>query len=316
MRWALGALIVVGASAVMIVAILLVRRRAPEGGYFNDGDRASGVFGVLATGFALLLGFVIFLAFTKYDESRAGAEAEALAVVQLFETAQLMPPDAGPQLAGEVECYARSVVNLEWPAMEAGVGSKTISPWGLSMFRTLQTVEPETASRAERVRLPGSPRRAHGRRHDVIVSTRRKGSSPCRVDRAAPLGGAGPRLPALLRRQRRTRRRPGVAGGLRHRGGRRVPARAVDAEPTLRPGCRGDPAGRDAAVPGDHRVRSRRARHRRAASLRCGSGSRCELLEQGTLEADEVDRHDRGRAARARGGRDGVEQLPGEPLDG
>ena len=146
MRWGLGALIVLGASAGMIAAILLVRRRAPEGGYFNDGDRASGVFGVLATGFALLLGFVIFLAFTKYDGSRAGAEAEALAVVQLFETSQLMPPDARPLLAGEVECYARSVVNLEWPAMEAGRGFETISPWGLSMFRTLQAVEPATAA--------------------------------------------------------------------------------------------------------------------------------------------------------------------------
>ena len=75
MRWALGALIVSGASAGMIAAILRVRRHAPEGGYFDDGDRAAGVFGVLATGFALLLGFVIFLAFTKYDGSHAGAEA-------------------------------------------------------------------------------------------------------------------------------------------------------------------------------------------------------------------------------------------------
>jgi Protein of unknown function (DUF4239) len=145
-RGVLGALIVVGASAVMIVAIQVVRRRAPEGGYFNDGDRASGVFGVLATGFALLLGFVIFLAFTKYDGSRAGAEAEALAAVQLFETAQLMPPDVSLELSGEVECYARSVVHLEWPAMVSGSGSDEISPWGLSMLRTLQTVEPETAA--------------------------------------------------------------------------------------------------------------------------------------------------------------------------
>ena len=58
-----GALIVVVACAVTISAMLLVRRRAPEGSYFSDGDRASGVFGVLATGFALLLGFMIFLAF-------------------------------------------------------------------------------------------------------------------------------------------------------------------------------------------------------------------------------------------------------------
>ena len=62
----------------MVAAMLLVRRGSPEGSRFQDGDRAAGMFGVLATGFMLLLGFVVFLAFTKYDDSRAGAEAEAL----------------------------------------------------------------------------------------------------------------------------------------------------------------------------------------------------------------------------------------------
>ena len=35
--------------------MLLVRRHAPDGSYFHDGDRAAGVFGVLATGFAVLV---------------------------------------------------------------------------------------------------------------------------------------------------------------------------------------------------------------------------------------------------------------------
>jgi hypothetical protein len=48
-----GFLITAGASAVAVAAMLLVRRRAPEGSYFKDGDRASGVFGVLATGWAI-----------------------------------------------------------------------------------------------------------------------------------------------------------------------------------------------------------------------------------------------------------------------
>ena len=59
---------------------MLVRRNAPNGGYFNDGDRAAGVFGVLATGFSVLLGFIMFLAFKTYDGARAGAEVEALTV--------------------------------------------------------------------------------------------------------------------------------------------------------------------------------------------------------------------------------------------
>ena len=52
--WA--ALVVVAVATLAITAMLLVRRRAPAGSYFEDGDRAAGVFGVLATGFAVLLG--------------------------------------------------------------------------------------------------------------------------------------------------------------------------------------------------------------------------------------------------------------------
>ena len=126
--------------------MLTVRRRAPDGGFFNDGDRAAGVFGVLATGFAVLLGFVVFLAFTRYDEARAGAEEEALTVAQQFETAQLFPEEHREGLSGELVCYGRSVVHQEWPQLEAGTGGASINPWGIELFRTLDTVEPETAS--------------------------------------------------------------------------------------------------------------------------------------------------------------------------
>ena len=82
--------------AVAVAAMLLVRRRAPDGSYFNDGDRASGVFGVLAARYwvSLLLGLIVVLVFTSYDDSKTGAESEALAVVQQFETAQFLPPAA------------------------------------------------------------------------------------------------------------------------------------------------------------------------------------------------------------------------------
>src|SRR3954451_13810489 len=63
-------LILLAVNAATIAAMLLVRRGAPEGSYFKDGDRASGVFGVLAGGFAIFAGFIIFLAFSTYDQSR------------------------------------------------------------------------------------------------------------------------------------------------------------------------------------------------------------------------------------------------------
>ncbi len=70
-------LVVVLVTAFAIAAMLLVRHKAPAGSYFEDGDRAAGVFGVIATGFAVLLGFVVFLAFESFDTSRSGAEIEA-----------------------------------------------------------------------------------------------------------------------------------------------------------------------------------------------------------------------------------------------
>ena len=65
-------------TALSVAAMLLVRRHSPEGSRFTDGDRASGVFGVLATGFSVLIGFVIFLNFSSYDASRSGAEGAVL----------------------------------------------------------------------------------------------------------------------------------------------------------------------------------------------------------------------------------------------
>jgi len=142
--WAM--LIIIAASAVAVAAMLRVRRNAPDGSYFNDGDRASGVFGVLATGLAVLLGFIVFLAFTSYDNSRVGAEAEALTVAQQLETAQFFPPAVVGELTGELVCYARSVARGEWPRMQAGTQGEHINPWGVELFRTLKTVQPKTAS--------------------------------------------------------------------------------------------------------------------------------------------------------------------------
>jgi hypothetical protein len=135
-------IVVVGAA---IAVMLVVRRRAPEGSYFADGDRASGVFGVLATCFAIFAGFVILLAFTTYDQSRSGSEAEALTVLQQFETAQFLPADVRDELAGEIECYGRSVVHQEWPRLDDGGDDATLNEWAPRLFRTLKSTKPVTA---------------------------------------------------------------------------------------------------------------------------------------------------------------------------
>jgi hypothetical protein len=146
MTLVLAPIVTVVAAGLAIGALLLVRRRAPDGGYFNDGDRAAGVFGVLATGFAILLGFVVFLAFESFDQSRAGAETEAVLVAQQFKTAQFMPVAVRDKLAGDLVCYGRSVVSQEFPQMEQGSLADGLNPWGLEMFRILRGTDPRAAT--------------------------------------------------------------------------------------------------------------------------------------------------------------------------
>jgi hypothetical protein len=145
MNVVLAAVVVASVTAAAVGAMLFVRRSAPVGSYFADGDRASGVFGVLATGFSVLLGFIVFLAFTSYDTSRAGAETEAVTLAQQVETAQSLPSSVSGAITGELVCYGRSVVHDEWPRMQNGTIEDAINPWGARMFTTLKGVEPETA---------------------------------------------------------------------------------------------------------------------------------------------------------------------------
>jgi hypothetical protein len=142
MGWSL--LILVGTVGLAVAAMLAARLRAPEGGYVADGDRAAGVFGVIATGFSVLLGFLIFLAFESYDASRAGAETEALTVAQQVQTAQLLPTSVREELTGSLVCYARYVVDEEWPRMQHGTLDAEINPWGATMFTTLRDVQLDT----------------------------------------------------------------------------------------------------------------------------------------------------------------------------
>jgi hypothetical protein len=139
-----GALIVVMAASFAIAMMLLVRRRAPIGSYFADGDRASGVFGMLGAGFSILLALIVFLAFESYDTARAGAEAEATILAQQVQTAQFLPVEARADLSAGLVCYGRSVAGEEWDQLEAGSLGDQTNPWGAALFRTIGSVDPQS----------------------------------------------------------------------------------------------------------------------------------------------------------------------------
>jgi hypothetical protein len=123
------AVVIVAATAASVGVMSFARRRAPAGGFFTDSDRAAGVFGVLGTAFAVLLAFVIFVAFGSYVNAKEKAGQEAIAVSELYHTARLLPSPARETLPAQTICYARAVIDDEWPAMMHQRQSARVQGW-------------------------------------------------------------------------------------------------------------------------------------------------------------------------------------------
>jgi hypothetical protein len=116
----------------------LVRQRARSDVFLTDTTRGSAIFGVVGTAFAVLLAFVMFVAFQSYSDAREAAATEASAVGRLFQTAALFPDAERDQLQGELVCYARAVVYQEWPAMADRERSPAVDRWRLRFEDTLR----------------------------------------------------------------------------------------------------------------------------------------------------------------------------------
>ena len=135
-------LLTVGAANA---AMVLIRRSAPEGIFVMDADRASAIFGFLATALSILLAFVIFLALETYSGAKSDALEEADSVLEQFEIANLFAPSDRVNVQGQLMCYARGVINDEWPAMRDGKRSSLVDGWVHTLETTVDKVAIETS---------------------------------------------------------------------------------------------------------------------------------------------------------------------------
>src|SRR5919202_193269 len=111
MSLALAVFVLVAADAVAVVAMLLLRGRAPAGSFFQDSQQAAGVFSVVGTTFAVLVAFTFLLAFQSFDRARTASQDESTSTTALFRTAALFPPADRDTLRADLVCYARAVIH-------------------------------------------------------------------------------------------------------------------------------------------------------------------------------------------------------------
>ena len=124
--WALA--LIAGSAIVAVLLMLAARWFSPEG-LLRDSVPAAAVFGVLGVAFAVLLAFVMFLAFENYVRAHEGASREAVAISQLARITRLFPAPQSEELHDDLGCYARAVISDEWPQMQQGLESNVVEGW-------------------------------------------------------------------------------------------------------------------------------------------------------------------------------------------
>jgi hypothetical protein len=137
---------IIAAATLLVGAITYFYRRhvAPPGGVFSGIESADGIFGVVGTGFAVLLGFVIFASFGSYQAARDYAGEEAVAMRQLASTAGFFHVADRDQLRAEIVCYGRAVSEQEWPLMADAEESEDVEHWLREVDLTSQEMPNET----------------------------------------------------------------------------------------------------------------------------------------------------------------------------
>jgi hypothetical protein len=160
------AMIIVGAVSLAVALMLVVRRYSRTDAFLTDTTRGSAIFGMTGTAFAVLLAFVVLVAFQSYGNAKTGAEAEAVAVVEMSRTAEFFTATDRDLLQGELVCYARAVVNHGWASMRDGQSSPVVDRWVEKLKRTSQEFElnSEIQRAAFRHLLQESDDRVAGRR--------------------------------------------------------------------------------------------------------------------------------------------------------
>ena len=99
---------------------------------------------MLGVAFAVLLAFVMFLAFENYIRAQEGASREAVAISQLDRLTRLFPAPQRDELRNDLACYARAVVSDEWPRMREGRESDVVVGWLARIESTVDAMPLDT----------------------------------------------------------------------------------------------------------------------------------------------------------------------------
>lgn len=145
--------LLISSALGICVGVLLkrhLRRREPA-----DADSATGMFtdalayvsGVLG----IMLGLMLFFSVQVYEEVRQSAREEAVALADVFESADFFPPAKGDAVRRDTICLMRSVATDSWTSAESGdlTGDENTAAWAATVRSSIADLPTSNPTRQE-----------------------------------------------------------------------------------------------------------------------------------------------------------------------
>jgi lipid-A-disaccharide synthase-like uncharacterized protein len=137
--------------AVLVMALALcfmaaVNRYWPAKVRYAKEDLIGWQLNILATTFAVILGFMLYTEWTNFTATSLDVELEAGALRNLNRLAEALPDPAGGQLKSEAIAYADAVIKDDWAVLARGGTPEMSHAINQQMWKTLVSMRQGSAA--------------------------------------------------------------------------------------------------------------------------------------------------------------------------
>jgi hypothetical protein len=112
--------VIVVITLAALAGLFAVRRFVPRERLAQHTDIAGYVYAVIGVVYGVILAQVVVAAWEEYRDASGAAASEAAALLNLDRLSGSWPEDDRTQVRAALIDYAELVIDVEWPAMEAG----------------------------------------------------------------------------------------------------------------------------------------------------------------------------------------------------
>jgi hypothetical protein len=132
--------IILGACALACLLLLALHRWGPRDVLVSDSARGAAVYTIVGTSFAVVMAFVVLIAFESFNDAKDGSQQEADAVLELYRAVDYFPASERDPVQGRLVCYGRAVVAHDWPAMRRDERSAIVDDWSYALQRAYRSL--------------------------------------------------------------------------------------------------------------------------------------------------------------------------------